>query len=93
MGFPHLQIGQRGARRGGVSGYVSVMKHTASSPSATTQQQNKDSRQNSGGGAAAQGRTAGNAASASQQADAAAKRGEPFSAKKPSERSPKQENL
>lgn len=92
MGFPHLQIGQPGTRRGGVSGYVSVMKHTASSPNATTQQQNKDSRQNSGG-AAAQGKAAGNAASASQRADAAAKRGEPLSANKQADRSPKQENL
>jgi hypothetical protein len=69
------------------------MKNTASSPNAATQQQNKDSRQNTGAGAAAQGRSATNAASASQRADGPAKRGEPSSADKKSDRSPKQENL
>jgi hypothetical protein len=68
------------------------MKPTASSPNAATQQQAKNSRQNTSAGAAAQG-SANNAASSSQRADGPAKRGEPSSADKKSDRSPKQENL
>lgn len=88
--------GTRGRFRATVAGFgviVAAMKNTASSPNATTQQQNKDSRQNSGAGAAAQGKSATNAASASQRADGPAKRGEPGTAKNKSDRSPKQENL
>lgn len=78
-----------------VWGYVGAMKNTASSPHATTQSQNKGSRQNTGPGAAnaSDDRSRGNAGSASQRADAAAKRGEPLAANTPNERSPKQENL
>jgi hypothetical protein len=67
------------------------MKKTASSPDATTQHQAKDSRQQ--GGADRAGKSDTNAASASQRADAPAKRGEPRSAESKSDRSPKQENL
>lgn len=69
------------------------MKNTASNPNATTQQQGKDSRLNQTAGAAGARNNPTNAASASQQATEKAKRGEPLSANKNSERSPKQENL
>lgn len=68
------------------------MKSTAADPKATTQVQNKDARPQSGG-AANQGTKSNTAASASHEATERAKRGEPLQANKPSERSPKQENL
>lgn len=69
------------------------MKNTASNPNATTQAQTKDSRQNQTPGGAGARNNPTNSASASQQASEKAKRGEPLSANKTSERSPKQENL
>lgn len=75
--------------------YLGGMKTTASSPHATTTKQNKGSRQNTGPGAATRSAKddTTNAGSASQRADAAAKRGEPLPAEDKRDRSPKQENL
>ena len=67
--------------------YSGAVKTNTSTPATTSKNQPKASPQDANRQGSSQG------GSTSQQATERAKQGEPLSAKKPSERSPKQENL